>query len=130
MGTELNQTTPSEPWNLLQEGQLLVDVYERPDALIVRSLVAGVRPEDVEISIQDDMLTIRGKREESEIIHDNQFFYKECYWGNFSRTIILPVHVASDKIKAFFKNGTLMIVLPKKTVSTPISLKTENDFLS
>src|ERR1044072_1270007 len=90
-----------EPWGLLQEGQLLVDVYERPDALIVRSLAAGVRPEDVEISIQDDMLTIRGKREESELIRDNQFFYKECYWGSFSRTIILPVHVAPDKIKAF-----------------------------
>ena len=123
-------SSQDEPWSLLQEGQLLVDVYERPDALVIRSLVAGIRPENLEIALQDDLLTIRGKREETELVCDNQFFHKECYWGSFSRSIILPVNVHADKIKALFKNGILMIVLPKKTIAQTIVPKTESDFLS
>ena len=81
----------------------MVDVYDRPDAIVVRSLIAGVSPEDLEISLHEDMLTLRGERKEYEEIADDQFYARECYWGSFSRTIIIPAQVQQDKIKAFAK---------------------------
>ncbi|XOU94256.1 MAG: Hsp20/alpha crystallin family protein [Candidatus Kerfeldbacteria bacterium] len=94
-------------------GQLAVDVYQTKDDIIIKSTIAGVRTEDIDIAINNDMITIRGKREkEHEIIEDN-YFYRECYWGGFSRSIILPVDVKSDKVKANMKNGVLTISLPK-----------------
>ncbi len=117
-------------WSDLAEGELLIDMYERSDALVIRSLVAGARPEDIEISLHNDMLTIRGKREEIEEIYENQFLYRECYWGKFSRTIILPVHVDQNRIEAFFKNGIMMIILPKLQGQESIQLeRTEEDGL-
>ncbi len=100
-------------WTSLADGELLIDMYEQPDSLVIRSLVAGARPEDIEISVHNDMLTIQGRREEVEELYDNQFIHRECYWGGFSRTIILPAHVDSNGIKAYFKNGVMTIILPK-----------------
>ena len=100
------QTPPTSQeslWSTLAEGELLIDMYERPDAIVIRSLVAGARPEDIEISLHNDMLTIRGKREEIEEIYENQFLYRECYWGGFSRTIILPAHV--DVMSSLFSSS-------------------------
>ncbi len=116
-------TTQESLWSTLTEGELLIDMYERPDAIVVRSLVAGARPEDIEISLHNDMLTIRGKREEIEEIFENQFLYRECYWGGFSRTIILPSHVDANRIEAFFNNGIMMIVLPKMQEDNEINLQ-------
>jgi HSP20 family protein len=67
-----------------EEGQLSIDVYQTPKTIVVKSTIAGVKPEDIDISINNDMLTIRGKREEQEQIDDEDFLYKECYWGSFS----------------------------------------------
>lgn len=130
MTTPAAPHAPADPWKELQEGRLLVDVYERPDAMVVRSLVAGVRPECVQISLEGDMLTIRGTREESEKMYNHKVYQQECYWGAFSRTIILPQHVAPKMIRAFFKQGILVIVLPKEQLTTGISVKTESHFLS
>lgn len=92
-------------------------MYENPDAIVVRSFVAGVEPENLEISMHNDMLTIRGRRHDVEEIHDDRFFHRECYWGTFSRSVIIPKPVDVDAIQALFKNGVVTIVLPKKEVT-------------
>lgn len=106
-----------------EEGQLSIDVYQTPDKLIVKSTIAGVKPEDIDISINNDMLTIRGKRDMYEEIKEDDYLYKECYWGSFSRSIILPVEVEADKIEAFLENGVLTVTLPKAKNAKQISIK-------
>ena len=90
-----------------EEGQLSIDVFQTNNAIVVKSTIAGVKPGDIDISINNDMLTIRGKREMSEEIREENYLYKECYWGSFSRSIILPVEVQEDKIDALLENGVL-----------------------
>lgn len=109
------------------EGQLAVDVYQTKDKIIVKSTIAGIKPEDLEIYIHNDLLTIRGKREGEKEEKDTDYFYKECYWGGFSRSIILPVEVQADKIEATFKNGILKVVLPKAQKSKLINVKVKED---
>jgi len=94
-------------------GQLAVDVYQTKDEVIIKSTIAGVKPEDIDVSINNDMITIRGKREKDYEVRDEDYFYRECYWGGFSRSIILPCEVKVDKIKASIKNGVLAVILPK-----------------
>jgi len=94
-------------------GQLAVDVYQNKDDIVIKSTIAGVRTEDIDIAINNDMITIRGKREKEDSIEEDDYFYKECYWGGFSRSIILPCDVKSDKVDASMKNGVLTIKLPK-----------------
>lgn len=94
-------------------GQLAVDVYQTNDEIIIKSTIAGVRTEDIDIAINNDMITIRGKREKEGVINEEDYFYRECYWGGFSRSIILPCDVKSDKVDASMKNGVLTIILPK-----------------
>lgn len=105
------------------EGQLSVDVYQTKNDIIITSTIAGVRPEDIDISFNNDMLTIRGKRETRQAIRDEDYLYRECYWGNFSRSIILPVEVKEEKIEASLENGVLTIMLPKAKTSKHISIK-------
>ena len=76
-------------------------------------MVAGVRPEDLDISITRDMVTIRGKREEERSVKDEDFFYRELYWGSFSRTITLPQEVEIDTAEAVEKHGLLILKLTK-----------------
>jgi HSP20 family protein len=109
------------------EGQLSIDVYQLDDKLVVKSTIAGVKPEDLEIYIHNDLLTIRGKRNQ-EIKEENaDYLYKECYWGGFSRSIILPFEVQVDKIQAALKNGVLTIIMPKapKSKMVPINVHEE-----
>ncbi|MFA6198007.1 MAG: Hsp20/alpha crystallin family protein [Patescibacteria group bacterium] len=94
-------------------GQLAVDVYQTPKEIIIKSTIGGVQPEDLDISINHDLVTIRGVRRQEEVINEEDYIYKECHWGGFSRSIILPVDVKEDRIKASLKNGILTIVLPK-----------------
>jgi HSP20 family protein len=96
-------------------GQLAVDVFQTKDEIVIKSTIAGVRPEDIDISINNDMITIRGKRDKDHEVADEDYFYRECYWGGFSRSIILPCEVKIDRIKATMKNGVLTIALPKAT---------------
>lgn len=97
------------------EGQLSLDVFEGEDAVIITAPIAGVKPEDLEIFVSNDLITIRGRREKCVSEEGGRFLYQECYWGAFSRSIILPVHVASDKTTALLKNGVLTITLPRET---------------
>jgi HSP20 family protein len=107
------------------EGQLSVDVYHNEKEIIVRSTVAGVKPEDLNIMIDNDLLTIRGKREAEPNVSPSDYLYRECYWGGFSRTIVLPQDVKADKIKAVLKNGLLTIILPKAASDTKIKVREE-----
>lgn len=95
------------------EGQLTIDVFQTPDEIVIKSTIAGVDPKDLDVSMANDMLTIRGRRSHEEKIKTEDYFYQECYWGSFSRSVILPVEVDADKIQAKLKNGILTITLPK-----------------
>lgn len=99
--------------DLEEEGQLAVDVFQDRDNVIIKSTIAGVEPEDVDITFDNDMITIRGKRHQDSQVREDDYFYQECYWGSFSRSIILPVEVDSEKIQATIRNGVLTISLPK-----------------
>ncbi len=115
-------------WSLFEEGHLLVDMYETTETVVVRSFVAGVDPENLEISMHHDMLTIRGKRHDVETIHDDRFFHRECYWGVFSRSIIIPKPIDTEHIRALFKNGVVTIILPKlDLISTSIPLEATHE---
>jgi len=107
------------------EGQLTVDVFQTPDEIVIRSIVAGVRPEDVDISISRDMVTIRGMREEHKEVSDDNYFHKELYWGSFSRTVLLPAEVEVEEAQAAEKYGLLTIRLPKidKEKQTKLKVK-------
>ena len=105
------------------EGQLSIDVFQTPDSLIVKSTIAGVKPGDIDISINNDMLTIRGRREIQEKISEENYLIKECYWGGFSRSIILPVEVEVEKVEAALDNGVLTVILPKAKSAKQFSIK-------
>lgn len=104
-----------EMFNQEKEGELSVDVYEKPEEIVVKSTIAGVSKSDLEISLINDMLTIRGRRKLDEDLNATNYYFRECYWGKFSRSIILPVNVDARKTKAQIKNGVLTIILPKIT---------------
>lgn len=97
----------------LSEGELSVDVYQTPEEVVVKALVAGVLPANVEISLSRDMITIEGTREEEREVEDGDYFQRELYWGSFSRTILLPAEVDVDMAEANEKHGILVIRLPK-----------------
>lgn len=97
-----------------EDGQLTVDIFDEGANLIIQSTVAGVKPEDLDLSITNDMITIRGKRQRHEEIAEENYYYKELYWGTFSRSVILPEEVDFEKAEATLKNGLLTVKLPKK----------------
>ena len=109
------------------EGQLSVDVFQTADSVIIKSTIAGVRPEDIDISINNDMITIRGQRQNEEDVAEDDYFYQECYWGAFSRSIILPVEVKAEEVDATLKNGVLTVSLPKAKKSKSVSVKVSTD---
>lgn len=110
-----------------EEGQLTVDIFDDGNNLIIQSTVAGVKPEDLDLSITNDMITIRGKRARHEEVNEENYYYKELYWGTFSRSVILPEEVDSDEAEATLKNGLLTVKLPKKQkdVKQKIKVKME-----
>jgi len=107
------------------EGQLSVDVYQTPQEIIIKSTIAGVKPEDLKISLHNDLLTIKGSRQENNNIREEDYFYKECYFGSFSRSIILPAEVDNHHVDAILENGILTITL-QKVRGSQIEIKTKN----
>ena len=95
------------------EAELAMDVYQTPTDIVVQTMVAGVKPEDLEINVARDMLTIRGKREESRTIDEDNYFSQELYWGKFSRTISLPQEVEPEEVEATERHGLLTVRLRK-----------------
>lgn len=94
-------------------GELAVDVYQTPENIFIKTMVAGVKPEDLDVSITRDMVTIGGRREEARSAGDDDYFLKELYWGEFSRTILLPAEIEPENAEAYEKHGLLIIRLPK-----------------
>lgn len=96
-----------------QEGQLAVDVYQTETELVIQSAIAGIKPENLDISIESDSVIIRGIREHPPEKDEKNYFYQECYWGQFSRQIILPEETDSSRAEATMKEGILTIRIPK-----------------
>lgn len=95
-------------------GQIAVDIFEHEDYYIIRAPIAGVKLSDLDIETEGKTLTIRGTRTEPEQVPNEQFFLKECYWGEFHRTISLPIAIDAKKVKATFsKDNILKIYVPK-----------------
>ncbi len=103
----------SEDWLSEYEGQLTIDMYQTKDNVIIKSTIAGVRPEDIDVTIANDMVTIRGERKRDFEASSEDYFYQECYWGSFSRSVVLPVDVDIDNVGADLKDGILTVILPK-----------------
>jgi len=111
-----------------EEGELTVDVYQTSAEIVVQTAVAGVKPEDLDIAITDDSVTIQGKRQREEAIHHDDFFLQECFWGPFSRKVVLPHRVDSNAAQAIMKNnGVLTIRLPKVTRSRSRQVKAQEE---
>jgi len=116
-----------------QEGQLTVDVFQTNDEIFVQSAIAGVGTQDIDITVENDMIIIKGRREKpTDLVPETgkkDYFYQECYWGPFSRQIILPAEVDSSKIEATMKSGVLTIKIPKiqKESKKKISVKSEDE---
>jgi HSP20 family protein len=94
-------------------GQLAVDVYETKEKLVVKGRVAGVNKSDLDVSISDNTLTVRGTLDAGEEDGVENYFLQECYWGEFSRSIVLPVPVKEEEIEAVLKDGVLTISFAK-----------------
>lgn len=90
-------------------GQLAVDVYETEDRLIVKARTAGVNKQDLDVSISDGILTISGTLSSGDDSEATQWHIQECYWGEFSRTLALPVAVKEEEVEAVLKDGVLTI---------------------
>lgn len=116
LDTEANLTTAKSSNKTKQkeeEGQLTVDVFQTDDEIVIKSTIAGVTADDLDISITNDMVTIKGSRSSDEKIKQSDYYYQELYWGSFSRSIILPEEIDADNAKASMKNGVLTIRLLK-----------------
>lgn len=99
-----------------QSGILTLDVFQKDTDIVIKSAIAGVSGKDLDIAITKDAVTIKGSRQEDKEETKKDYFYKELYWGSFSRTVILPEEVNPDQSKATLKNGVLMIVMPKVSI--------------
>ncbi len=108
-------STTSDEWMGEEEfeGQLAVDVYQTKDSVVVKAPIAGVRSEDIDIAISEDVMTIRGDRKEEIIVEKEHYYVQECFWGSFSRSIILPTSTIAEKAQATLKDGVLTVTVPK-----------------
>jgi len=106
-----------------EEGQLTLDIFQADDHIVIQSTIAGVSRNDIDISITDDMVTIRGERKKDPQTKVANYFYEEVFYGPFSRSVILPEEVDSDEATASIKNGVLTIKLPKKLKTKKIAIE-------
>ncbi len=95
------------------EGQLAVDVYQTKDKIVVKAPIAGVKPEDIDVAISEDVVTIRGDRKDEFAVEKDNYYVQECFWGSFSRSVILPTSTVAEKAEASLKDGVLTIQIPK-----------------
>lgn len=116
----------TEEMDLREEAQLLIDISQDDDNLYITSPLAGVNPNEIDINIEKDVLTIRGQRGHDHEKKTKEYLYQECYWGQFSRSVILPVPVIESKVEASFKDGVLTITMPKAEESKQVKIKVES----
>lgn len=119
LGVLDNQKNEEEPEmieetnNEEDEAQLAVDLYQTPTHIILQTMVAGVRPDDLDISISRESVSIHGKREGPRNIPDEDWFFKDLYWGAFTRTVTLPAEIETEEAEAIENHGLLIIRMPK-----------------
>jgi HSP20 family protein len=101
-----------EDWFEL-EGELAIDVYETDKDIVIQSAIAGVRSEELDISLENDVVTIKGVRKNPNQEEEKQYFHEECFWGPFSRQVFLPEEVDTKNVEASIKEGVLTLRLPK-----------------
>jgi HSP20 family protein len=94
-------------------GQLSLDIYHTDKEIVILAPIAGVTKEDVSISVTDDVLVIKGERDQKEPVPEENYYTKECFWGNFARSIVLPLEADSKQIEASFEKNVLEIRIPK-----------------
>jgi len=98
-----------------QVGQVAVDIYEQDNYYIIKAPIAGVRLNDIDIEISDNIITIRGVRQQSDQVVGEQYYLQECFWGEFSRSVTMPCSIDPKKVKATFnKENVLKIIVPKE----------------
>ena len=95
------------------EGELAVDVYETDDEIVIQATIAGVNSDDLDVEIENDVVTITGERTNTEEEKGKNYFFQECFWGAFSRQIILPSEVDGGRAEAGMKNGVFTLRIPK-----------------
>lgn len=107
-------------------GQLAIDAYQTDDEVIIKAPIAGVNPEDLDIAITDELVTIKGERHGSDSVSREHYFLQECYWGTFTRSYVLPTSVDADNANAELTNGILTITIPKlsKVKARRLTVKT------
>ncbi len=96
-----------------EEAQLTVDVYHTPSEIVIKTMVAGVKPEDLDVSITRESVTIRGKRSEDRTVSGDEYIHRELYWGSFTRNVHLPEEINVDEAEAIERHGMLVLHLPK-----------------
>jgi HSP20 family molecular chaperone IbpA len=94
-------------------GQLTVDIYHTPSDIVVESAIAGANPEDIDVVVANDSISIKGLRRRGSESSDAEYLHQECYWGKFTRSIILPEEVDPENASVKFKNGILSVRMPK-----------------
>ena len=109
------------------EGQLTIDVYQTSADIVIESAIAGVKPEDLDITVLNDSVAIKGRRHHESEVRDEDYFYQECYWGKFSRSVILPQEIDPETATVSFRNGILTIRLPKLNKKKAKKLKVRID---
>ncbi len=112
-GKHPNKNGNGDDWFEDMEGQLALDAYQTEDAVIIKAPIAGVNKEDLEIAVTDEVVTIKGTRQDVTAANRDGYFVQECYWGNFVRSYVLPVSVDADRAQAALQNGMLTITIPK-----------------
>jgi HSP20 family protein len=124
---ESSATEWNEDMEEVEDGQLALDVYQDKDYVVIKSIIGGVRPEDLDLTVTADMVTIKGSRKRVEEVDEDNYYYKECFWGSFSRSVILPCDIKTDKVEAAMKNGVLTIRMPKveKNLTTKVAVRGE-----
>ncbi len=110
-----------------EEGQLAVDMFQTANEIIIQAVVAGVKQDEIDVSITQDMVTIQGKRQRQRETSGDDYYYQELYWGGFSRSVLLPQEVDSDASEATLKNGLLTIKLPKIDKNRIQKLRVKNE---
>ena len=110
-----------------EEAQLTVDVYQTPSEIVIKTMVAGVKPEDLDVLITRDSVTVRGKRMEDRTISTDEYFHRELYWGTFARTVNLPEEIDVDGSEAVEKHGMLILHLPKLDKNRQTKLKVKGN---
>jgi HSP20 family protein len=109
------------------EGSLMVDVYQTDGDIVVESAMAGVKPEDIDVNVTTDSISIKGARYREAKVADENYYHQECYWGRFARSIILPQEVDPESAEVAFKNGILTVRLPKVNKKKARKLKVRID---